>query len=105
MLPEIFRKPFNRGLNGPCRRISERTERLSLNVVAKIQHQLCVFQTTLASINAFENFYKPISTFSAWRAPATRFVFVKLGQVLGRLKNINRFIHDDKTAGTNHGAA
>src|SRR4030095_11929610 len=51
-LLEIFGKSVDRRLNGPGGRITKGTERLALDVVAKIEHQLRVVGLTLSAGDA-----------------------------------------------------
>src|SRR2546427_8957925 len=102
---EIFPKSLYRRLNWPRRRVTQRAERFALDVVAEIQQQFRIFWSCATDFDALENFHQPIRAFATWRAPAARFMFVKLRQVLRRFKDIDRFIHHDKAAGANHRTA
>src|SRR5215471_19677988 len=57
VLFKVFRKSFHRRLNGPRRRITQRTERLAFNVVAEIEQQPRVFGSSATAVDAFENLY------------------------------------------------
>jgi hypothetical protein len=48
MFLKIFRESFYRRLNWPGRSVTQRTERLALDVIAEIEHQLNVFGATTA---------------------------------------------------------
>src|SRR3989442_4201681 len=102
---EIFRKSLYRRLNWPRRRVTQRAERFALDVVAEIQQQFRIFWSSATDFNALENFHQPISAFATWRAPAARFMFIKLRQVLRRFKNIHGLVHHDEAARAHHRTA
>src|SRR5437879_1032534 len=98
MLLEILGKSLDRRLNRPRRSVAQRTKRFALDVVAEIQQQLGIFRSPAAAVDALENLHQPISAFAARRTPAARFMFVKLGQVLRRFKDIDGLVHYYETA-------
>ena len=77
---------------------TERAKRFAFDVVAEIEQELGVFRTAASTFNALENLHQPISAFATRRAPAARFMFVKLSQVLRRFEYVHRFVHHDETA-------
>src|ERR1051325_127360 len=96
MLFEIFGESLNRRLNGPTRSIAQRAKRLALDVVAEIEHQLRVLETTATVIDPFENFHEPVSAFTTRRTPPARLVFIKLSQIFRRLEDVTRLVHHDE---------
>src|SRR5439155_18609956 len=99
---EILRKSLYRRLNWPRRSITQRAERFALDVVAEIQQQFRIFWSPAAVVDALENLHQPISAFAARRAPAARFMFIKLRQILRRFKDIDGLVHHDEAARAHH---
>ena len=86
--------------DGPCRRISQRADRVAFDLVRDFFEKIDLRDLRPAFDQAVHHPGHPAGAFSAGRALSTTFMHVELGQSSDRLDDIRRLVHDDDRRGS-----
>ena len=95
---------LQRGQNRVRSRLTECAHRVCLDVLAELFHLVEIFKRAVAGRDLVEHLEKASRTDAARRALAAALVDRKVEEEARNVNHTGRFIHDDHTAGTHHGA-
>jgi hypothetical protein len=90
----------NQSLQGPRKRLAERANRVSLDLLGKLLEHINFALAGLALLEAVHDLVRPLAALATWRALTAGLMVVELREARDGAHDVSRLVHDNDGGGT-----